>query len=177
MSFDVNLETAKRQQTKWTGHAKPVFSRFSVSRWLKGETEIHLPDFFHLVDVISAQLLQFIACFVDPQDLPSLRFAWKQRQAAQQMMNRHLPWTHVVLLALETESYLQLVTHRPGWIANYLNVSEDIEVECLDILQATGQIQWIKIHWRCVTVQTIDTQVVPGAGRKLKAWSTQQGYQ
>lgn len=177
MSFDVNLETAKRQQTKWTGHAKPVFSRFSVSRWLKGETEIRLPDFFHLVDVISAQLLQFIACFVDPQDLPSLRFAWKQRQAAQQMMNRHLPWTHVVLLALETESYLQLVTHRPGWIANYLNVSEDIEVECLDILQATGQIQWIKIHCRCVTVQTIDTQVVPGAGRKLKAWSTQQGYQ
>lgn len=151
-------------------------SRFAVSRWLKGDTEPRLPDFFRLIEAITSRLLEFISCFVDPNALPSLRLPWKQLNAARHMIS-DLPWSPAVLLTLETEDYHQLDCHKDGWLAKRLGLSLDEEKECLNVLETTGQIKWVKSHWHVEEVQTIDTRAIPSYGRTLKSYWTKAGLE
>jgi DNA-binding phage protein len=50
-------------------------SRFAVSRFVGGQTEPRLPDFFALIDAFTLRLLDFVAAFVDPERLPCARTA------------------------------------------------------------------------------------------------------
>jgi transcriptional regulator with XRE-family HTH domain len=149
-------------------------SRYAVSRWFKGQTEPRLPDFLRLIEATSLRVLDFLAQIVDPEELPSVKEAWRQIQSARRMVSQ-VPWSPAVLLVLQTADYRALPAHEPGWIARRLGIPEDVEDECLDLLRTSGQIHRDGRRWRVSRVQAIDTRADPDAGRRLKRWWAQVG--
>jgi len=149
-------------------------SRFAVARWLSGEAEPRLPDFFRMVDACSLRLLDFVALFADPETLSSTSVAW-QRMRAQRRAVYDEPWLAAVLLALELESYRKLRRHRPGWLARRLGITRAEEDRCLRVLEAGGLVRWERDRWAIEPVETIDTRPDAEAERRLKAWWSRVG--
>lgn len=145
------------------------FSRFSVSRWLKGLAEPKLPQFLHLIDVLSLRLLDFLAAFVDPRQMPSVASAWSRRQAAREAAFAR-PWSHAVLRALELASYQALPAHEPDWIARSLGISGAEERRCLELLEQAGQIRSLDGRWSIAGDLAIDLRSEPEGLVALKAF-------
>ena len=144
-------------------------SRYSVARWLSGDTEPRLPELLRIVEATSLRMLDFIACFVDPETLPSASKAWRDLQAARRSA-RELPWSHAVLRIIETESYRKLPEHRPGFIAERLGISQAEERRCLELLEDTGQILKRRNRFHIGRVLTVDTRGSRDQGRATRAW-------
>lgn len=149
-------------------------SRYAVARWLKGEAEPRLPDFLRMVDATSQRLLDFVALLVDIDTLPELAESWRELQAAKDLVAR-IPWAPAVLLALQTEEYLALKAHTVGWISKRLGLPLDIEVECMELLRASGQVRQHGKRLRVARIQSIDTRADPNAGRRLREWWAEVG--
>jgi transcriptional regulator with XRE-family HTH domain len=146
-------------------------SRFSVSRWLAGESEPRLPDLLRVVEAISLRGLDFVACFADPRTLPSAARRFDELETARRVAVE-LPWSHAVLRALELQQYRCLPRHEPGFIAAKLGIDLDEEQRCLLLLSRSGQISKQRGLWRVKRVLTVDTQ---SAGKRLLAWWAQVG--
>lgn len=144
-------------------------SRYALSRWLSGEAEPRLPDFLELIEVTSLRLLDFVAAFVDPEKLPSLKTPWLRLQEARRAAYE-MPWSHAILRALELIDYSAFETHPDGWIAGRLGLLPAIEREALGLLERTGQIRLVGGKWQVTSSQTIDTRRDPEAAKQLKAW-------
>lgn len=142
-------------------------SRFAVARWLEGAAEPRLPDFLRLVDAMSLRVLDFVAAFVDPAELPSVTDSWRRLEAGRRAAFE-LPWSHAVLRVLELESQRR-GPHQPGSIAVQLGISEEEERRCLEALLSSGQLEWDGERYR-VSGQLTDTRHYPEAGRLLKIW-------
>lgn len=133
-------------------------SRFAVSRWLKGTAQPRLPDFFRFIEAASLRLLDFIALFTDPAGLPAARDRWLQLEAARHLSQRE-PWAQAVYLALELDAYRALDTHRPGWIAERVGITPELEATCLALLEQAGQARRDDAgRWEVVQSQTVDTR-------------------
>jgi hypothetical protein len=156
-----------------TARKLPV-SRFALARWLKGEAEPRLPDFLQLIEVTSLRLLDFVALLIEPATIPSLAERWSGLQRARRAAYER-PWSHAILRALELEQYRALPEHEPGWLARSLGVPIEEEVECVSLLESTGQIERFEGKWRARQVLTIDTRKDPEAARQLKAWWAKVG--
>ena len=91
-------------------------SRFAVARWLSGEAQPRLPDFFALVDAMTGRLPDLIAELVPIEAVPALLARHRAASAARRLAFEE-PWTEAVLRFMETESYRALPEHEPGWIA------------------------------------------------------------
>ena len=148
-------------------------SRYAISRWLTGQTEPRLPDFFRLFEASSTRLLDLVCVLVDPADVPAV-----SEQIHLQEMRRNgayrLPWTQAIIRTLELESYLALPAHRPGWIAHQIGIDMQQEAACFAFLQETDQVEWNGTHYVARTV-AVDTRGRPEIGRRLKAHWTEEG--
>jgi len=145
-------------------------SRYSLSRWLSGQTQPRLPDFLRLVEAASLRTVDLLAALVDPASMPTVAPIWERLEARRQGADK-LPWTQAVLRALELSSYRALPAHQPGWIAAHLGTSDEEELRCLRFLQDTGQITWDQTHYRLEQLP-VDTNRSPEINRRLKAhWS------
>jgi transcriptional regulator with XRE-family HTH domain len=144
-------------------------SRFAVARWLKGTAEPRLPDFLRLVECASLRLLDFLACFSDPVKLPSIASAWQTLESARRAVYE-LPWSHAVLRVIELEAYRSLKRHRPGFIADWLQIPREEEERCVALLLQSGQIR--KERGRLIpgASLTVDTRRDPERSRQVKAW-------
>ncbi|MCA9569634.1 MAG: DUF4423 domain-containing protein [Myxococcales bacterium] len=142
-------------------------SRYAVTRWLTGQTQPRLPDFFTLVEAGSLRLVDLVTCFVPPEDVPTLVPLWKRLQARREGAGRY-PWTQAVLRALEVSEYLELKAHVDGWIARRLGIPLEEELACLEHLELTGQIERVDGRFRAVPL-AVDTRQAPGLGQLLKA--------
>lgn len=145
-------------------------SRYAIARWLSGQTEPKLPDFFLLFETASTRLIDLVSVLADPELIPTVneqvQLADMRRQGAYL-----LPWTQGVLRAIELETYAQLRAHEPGWIGRHLGIDMEMEAKCLSFLRETGQVSWTGSHYRGNTV-AVDTRGRPEIGRRLKAhWS------
>lgn len=150
-------------------------SRFAVARWLKGEAEPRLPDFLRMLEATSLRVLDFVAAFVDPQKLPSVKDSWERLEAGRRAAFQ-LPWSHAVLRVLELESYRAEEAHRPGFIAAALGISLEEERQCVEALTTSGQLEWEGARYR-VNERLTDTSNNPEAGRALKIWWTEQALE
>lgn len=142
--------------------------RVSVSRWLKGTAEPRLPDFLRMIEGTSLRLLDFIAAFISPAQLPEARDAWQVLEA-QRRVAYELPWSHAVMRVLDLAQYRALPAHRPGWIAARLGMSQAEEERCLDALATSKLVRRRRKRWEVCNVLTVDTRKNPEAGRRLKA--------
>jgi transcriptional regulator with XRE-family HTH domain len=107
-------------------------SRHSVSRFLSGESEPRLPDFFRLLDAASTRFAYFIDALVGIENVPSLDRRFQKLEAARRLALDH-PWSEAVLRVLETMGYKKCRTDPSHYVAGTLGLSD---AEAQGILQA-----------------------------------------
>lgn len=163
---DLRGSTAIVALAKATGH-----SRFAVSRWLKGDAEPRLPDFLRLVEASSLRLLDFIACLVDPDAMPSVRDAYRDLEATRRAAY-DAPLSQAFLRGLELSAYRALPEHRPGWLAERLGMPLDEERRCLALLLESGQVVFDGQRYAPARVMAVDTRRDPEAARRLRMFWT-----
>jgi transcriptional regulator with XRE-family HTH domain len=165
---ELRRDTPIQQVAQRTG-----LSRYQVSRFLTGAAEPRLPDLLRLIDGLTARLLDAVALFADPGELPSTAAAWGRLEAARSLFWRH-PRAQLVLLSLDLADYRALPEHDDRWLARRLDLELYEVAADLERLSHTGQIAWSGTHWALADVQTVDTRRYPEAGLALKRWWTQQ---
>ena len=143
-------------------------SRFAVARWLSGDAEPRLPDLLRMVEATSLRLLDWLACFVEMDQLPSVREAWR-RLEAERRAAYELPWTQAVLRVLELAAYSARAGHDDAWVAAQLGVPEADVTTAVATLLAAGQLVPRGAHLRLVESGTTDTRRDAASGRRLKA--------
>jgi transcriptional regulator with XRE-family HTH domain len=143
-------------------------SRLTLARWFSGAAEPRLPDLLRLIEAATQRLLEFVAVFVDPERLPSVRRAYRDMQA-QLRVAYELPWSHAVLRALELHppAGARRGRDRPS-LAAQLGISPEHERECLRALSRAKQIRRVRGRLRSVRVLTVDTRSDPERNRMLK---------
>ncbi|MEY4546812.1 MAG: Family ership [Pseudomonadota bacterium] len=151
-------------------------NRVSVARWLQGSAEPRLPDFLRLIEGTSLRLLDFVALFTSPAELPATCAAWQVLEA-QRRVAYELPWSHAVMRVLELEHYRALPAHQPGWIAARLGIDLEEEQRCLEALASSRLIRRRQRRWVVEQVLTVDTRRNPEAGRNLKRHWAEVGKQ
>lgn len=151
-------------------------SRFAVTRFVQGKTEPRLPDFLAMIDALSLRLLDFVAAFIDPEQLPEARSAWRRLEAARRAAY-DAPWTQAVLRALELSAYRALPSHRAGWIAERLGISAQEEQRTLKLLVDSGQVALRGRHYAPAEVLSIDTRRDPEAAQRLRRFWAEAGLQ
>jgi len=144
------------------------YSRFAVTRWIHGRADPTLPEFLTLIELTSRRLLDFVSSFTDPEQLPSVRDAWRLLQGARQAAYAQ-PWSHAVLRALELDDYRALVEHEPGWIARRLGIDVSLERESLEVLERSQQVLFSGSHYMPTQIQSVDTRADPERARELRA--------
>jgi len=152
------------------------YSRFAVTRWVHGRADPTLPEFLTLIEYTTRRVLDFLASFVDPATLPSVRNAWRVLQGARAAAYDQ-PWSHAVLRALELDAYSALPEHESGWLARRLGMTEELEHSCLEILERSGQIRFSGSHYLPVQIQAVDTRADPLRARELRAGWASVGVQ
>jgi DNA-binding transcriptional regulator YiaG len=146
-------------------------SRFTVSRWLKGQTELEFAQLLAWIDKASLRLLDFVAALMPPEQLPSVAAAWERLALARELAYE-APWSHAVLRALELSDYQALPAHRPGFLAARLGISVADEERYLGLLRRAGQVSWRNKHFVVGQSGTVDTRRDPVRSRALRAfWS------
>lgn len=144
-------------------------SRFAVARWLKGETEPKLPEFFELVESASLRLIDLLETLVDPRQLPSIRERWETMEVARRLAY-DAPWTQGVLRVMELDEYQRQSNVTPSWIAERIGIDATEVQRCLDLLESTGQIRREGDRWTVANVPALDTRKDPTAALRLKTW-------
>lgn len=151
-------------------------SRYAVSRWLKGEAEPRLPDFLRLIEAATLRLTDFAATLVDPERVPSLRERWRKLQTARSLAYE-APWSHAVLRALELQSYLSAPAHDPELLARALGIGPSRVTQCLNLLEAAGQVERANGRYVAAAASNIDTRQDAAANRRLKQWWAEVGIE
>lgn len=144
-------------------------SRYAISRMLSGVARPQLPALLLLVEVCTHRLLDFVACFVDPLELPSVASTWQQLEAARQAAYA-APFSQAVLRAIELEDYRELPQHVPGYIAKRIGISLEEEEHYLQILQTAGQISWQDETWITTSSSVLDTRVDVERAKQTRAY-------
>jgi len=148
------------------------YSRFALNRWLRAKADPTLPELLTLIEFTSRRVLDFVAAFTDPEQLPSARAPWRLLQGARQAAYDE-PWSHAVLRALELDEYRSSPAHQPGWIARRLGISPELEQSSLDVLLRSGQIQHNEGRYEPTEIQSVDTRTDPERARALRAsWAS-----
>jgi len=156
-----------RGKTSITDLAKTAeLSRYSVSRWLSASTQPRLPDFLRLVQAASLRMVDLLAAFANPEDLPTVAPIWARLEGRRRGAAQY-PWTQAILRALELESYTQLEAHSTTWIANALGIPQESAETCMAFLADTGQVVWTGTHWKQETL-AVDTRRHQDVNRQLK---------
>ncbi len=160
---DLRGQTTVAELSRRTG-----YSRFALTRWLRGRADPTLPELLCVIEFTSRRVLDFVAAFTDPEQLPSARTGWRLLQGARQAAYDE-PWSHAVLRALELTEYRQLPAHPPGWLANRLGISRELEQSCLAVLERSGQVQLSEGRYALTGALTVDTRADPERARQLRA--------
>ncbi|MGD8863437.1 MAG: DUF4423 domain-containing protein [Myxococcales bacterium] len=141
-------------------------SRFAVARWLKGEAEPRLPDFFRLVDAITGRLPDLVAELVPIERVPSLLPRFRAATIAKSLAFEE-PWTEAVLRLLETEAYRRRDGHDARFLAERLGIEDTHAERVLERLRRAGIIQKRGAHYGVEGALSVDTRADPDAMRGL----------
>lgn len=135
-------------------------TRYQVARWLAGQTQPRLVDFFGLVQAVTGRLCDLVAELVPIERVPSLRADYDQRLAARKLAYEE-PWTEAILRILETDAYRARAAHTPASIAHTLAIAEEIAQRCLGKLEAAGVIARHGALYVPARSLTVDTRAIP----------------
>jgi DNA-binding MarR family transcriptional regulator len=148
--------------------ARTGSSRFSVRRWLRGEAEPRLPDFFQLLDSLTGRLPEWVAAFVPIESVPSLAERHAKAEAAKRIAFE-APWSEAVLRLLETTEFRRRRRHDVSAVAQQLGVAPSDVQRCIDLLSESGIVTRVNGKYRVAGAQAVDTQGGRAALHQLKA--------
>ncbi len=149
--------------------AETGYSRFSIARWLDGRARPRLPDFLHLVNVMTGRLCDLVAELVPIDLVPALAQEHAARQAARGLAFDE-PWTEAVLRVLETERYASRGSD--AFVAECLGIDLELAQKCLRRLAAANVISFRAGRYQSSGTFTVDTSSSPEGVKLLKAhWS------
>lgn len=144
------------------------FSRFAVSRWLKGQSRPRLPEFLCLVDALTDRASDLADALVGIDKLPSLLESHLRRSAAKNLAFEH-PESEAILRVMETAAYQALAKHPPGVLAEVLGFTPELESSVLAALERAGILQKSAGRYRPLQPLNVDTSAEPAALNRLKA--------
>jgi transcriptional regulator with XRE-family HTH domain len=148
--------------------------RHRVGRWLRGQTALPLSTLLQLFEVTTLRLLDVLAMFVDPSEMPSVRAEYERLVQARETALR-LPWAHALVHMADLPSYRALPHHEPGWFASRLGITVREEAECLEHLVQSGQLELKGGRYSRSTAQNVDTRMDPQGTRRLAAFWLSEG--
>jgi transcriptional regulator with XRE-family HTH domain len=151
-------------------------SRFSVRRWLRGEAEPRLPDFFRLIDALTGRLPEWVAAFVPIENVPGLAERHAKSAAAKRIAFE-APWSEAILRMLETTPFLRLELHDARAIGRNSPIPEEAAARCLALLIESGIVQRARGKYKVTGGHSVDTQGGREALHRLKAHWTQVAAQ
>jgi transcriptional regulator with XRE-family HTH domain len=147
-------------------------SRFTVARFMRGDTEPRLPDFLRLVQGTTLRLIDFLSVFVDPARLPSVAVTARRLETSRRIAYEE-PLTHAVLRVLELADYRALPAHSDGFIASRLAITPAAERRYLKLLQESGQIERRGGRLVPTEVSAVDTRRDAAKAAALRRFWTQ----
>lgn len=148
--------------------------RHAVGRWLRGQTDVSLPELLHFIEVTTLRVLDFLAIFSDPAELPEAASAYRLLEAARESA-RQMPWSHAIVHMVELPSYRKLGAHERGWFASRLGISTQDEEACLSLLVKMGQLIFAEEKYRGTRSINVDTRRDPVATRELASFWMKEG--
>jgi transcriptional regulator with XRE-family HTH domain len=113
-------------------------NRYSLSRWLQGKAEPHLPDFLRLVEAMSRRMIDLLSTLVDPADVPAIADRWRQLDQMRTAAYR-FPLSHAVLRALELAPESR--GDGDAWLERALGMSPEQVEDALRVLISSGQVR------------------------------------
>jgi transcriptional regulator with XRE-family HTH domain len=143
-------------------------SRFSVRRWLLGEAEPRLPDFFRLLDALTGRLPEWVAAFVPIEGVPSLAERHRRVLAAKRVAF-DAPWSEAILRLLETTHFERLRRHDVAMVAESCGIELVEAQRCLDLLLESGIVTRARGKYKASGALSVDTQGGRAALQRLKA--------
>lgn len=146
------------------------FSRFAVSRWLKGTAEPRLPDFLRLLDAATGRFPELPGLWTDPRGVRLVAADFQALERARVSGQTH-PWAAAVRLCLELEGYRALPRHDSAWIAARLGLSEREVEDSLAHLRSAREIHPVGAHFVPNHVHTVDTRPASGRSRAKAHWA------
>ncbi len=149
-------------------------SRYVVSRWLSGKTELTLGDFLAYVEVTTLASLDLVALLVSPHELPTAAAVYARLEAARRSAIER-PWSHAIVHMVQLPAYQELCMHEPGWFASRLGITVTEEKECLELLLALGRLSFDGARYHCTETLAVDTRPDPDATRRLASFWMHQG--
>jgi hypothetical protein len=119
-------------------------------------------------------MLEFVAAFVSPLELPAAAEAWRSLQALKRAVYE-APWSAAVLRVIELADYRALPGHEPGWIARRLAITPEQEEEAIDLLLRTGQLRRRKRRLTVDHARAVDARQDPEATRRMREFWSEVG--
>ena len=113
------------------------------------------------------RLLDIVALFVDPAELPSTAAAHRHLRAQRRLVYA-LPLSHAVLRALELTGYRQCAEHDAAFVAERVGLPRAQVDELIAALAAAGQIVLRDGRYELAAVMTVDTGLDVEANLRLK---------
>lgn len=146
-------------------------SRHSLARYLRAEADIRLSDFLSVLDHCSRRLLDFLALWIDPNQLPTASAAWRRQQSSRRAAYER-PWSHAVLrcLELDLEQGSTELRELPGLIARRLGIDPEEVEQCLVLLEQSQQIRQEGQRWIVDATRAVELSADREAAQKLAAW-------
>jgi hypothetical protein len=129
-------------------------SRYAVRRWFSAEAQIKLPDFLHLLDVMTDRVQDWVAELVSIESVPTLKGRFARVQLAK-VVAFELPWSEAILRVLETTRYREHPSAGSSQMAAWLGLDSGI------IRDADG-------GYQVVGTLSVDTRVSPDGLRRLR---------
>lgn len=148
-------------------------SRYSVSRWCSGDTEIRLYEFLHCIEALTGRLYDWVAPLVPIAQVPSLLPRFAQANAARNVALEH-PWTEAILRVLETQRYREQPAVAHATLAATLGVSEAQLQQALDGLTNAAVVSRQqepgsgRVYYQTLRELSVDTRAHPHAVRTLQ---------
>lgn len=142
-------------------------NRFAIARILKGTSEARLPTFLRILHAATKRVLDLIAVFTDPGELPSVRDAWDRLEAYRRLAYDH-PLSEAALALLETEAQRNLDRYPPGWLAARLGIDESSERAMLASMERAGVVERVGGRISVARARHVDTQRDPRGNLRLK---------
>lgn len=139
--------------------ARSGLSRFALGRWFSEERSPKLPEFFHLVDVMTGRLPDLVAELVPIASVPALVERHRVAEAARRVAFDE-PWAELIQRVLETQSG----PYSKGAIARRLGLQESDEVRILELMEQARLVRREGRRYVPLPPSTVDTR---GGQRQL----------
>lgn len=141
-------------------------SRHQVRRWLSGEAKPRVPQFLALVHALTGRAPDWVAAFVDIEDVPSLAAQHRAARAAARLAYDH-PWSAAIRMLIDSDAYRANPTD--AWLGAALGIPADELADGIDALIDAGLAQRRRGRLRPLFTFTADVRASDDDRRKLKA--------